>query len=79
MSWIWLIVVFLFGFGTGTIVMFLLSKNSINSTEINTRKIQQKKNTGSRQDVSTVLTRIKDRTTWFEKRKAKRALKRANK
>ena len=68
----------LIGFGLGMAAMFLLSKNSINKTEITTRRIVQKKNTGSNQDVSNSISKKSDRNIKREQRKLNKALKRAS-
>jgi len=68
----------LIGFGLGMAAMFLLSKNSINKTEITTRRIVQKKNTGSNQDVSNSISKKSDRNIKREQRKLNKALKREN-
>ena len=69
---------FLLGVIAGIVLMFQLVKNSISKTEIKTRSIKQKNATDSIQDVTNVLDRIRDRTTWIERIKAKKALKREN-
>jgi len=68
----------LIGFGLGMAAMFMLSKSSINKTEITTRRIVQKKNTGSNQDVSNSISKKSDRNIKREQRKLNKALKRAS-
>ena len=79
MSWIWLIVALLTGFGAGSYLGFAFAIKKIEpGDDITVRKIKQKNTKDSNQDVTNVLDRIRDRTTWLEKRKAKKALKREN-
>jgi len=69
---------FLLGIIGGIVLMYQMVKNNISKTEIKTRSIKQKNTADSTQDISNVINRIKDRTTWLERIKAKKALKREN-
>ena len=67
------IAVLLFGIIIGMVVEYYIVKNNINKTEISTRRIVQKKNNESSQDVTSTINTRK------EARKNKRALKREKK
>jgi hypothetical protein len=69
-----LLIAALIGVIAGMIILWLLMRSSVNNTEISTRKIVQKRNSNSSQDITNKITR----KPLLERIKAKKRSKRAN-
>ena len=70
--------ILLFGIIIGMVIEYSIVKDNINKTEITTKRIVQKKNVDSSQDITNTIDTKKDKDTRKNKRLLKRK-KRANK
>ena len=74
MAWYgWLLIGFCFAMVVAFIVVVIALSDKISRTEINTRKITQKRNENSTQDVTNKITQKKERTPLLKRKRLKKA------